>query len=123
MIHIKSNWEKEAIKNAKKAFNQRENSERVKGILCSDLPEVLPLKIEVKTQFILTGILEGENPLPDDHPIFYGYTYVIDHGGGQVIISNIQGTVLDLKQGIRADLPEIKFTNIYNCNRSKRNIL
>ena len=118
----KSKWEKEAIKNAKRAFKQRQNSDRVKDIISGDLPEILPRStIEVK-ELILTGILEGECPLEDDYPVFYGHTYVIDHNGGLVIISQIQGTIKDLKKDIR-DSTNIEFTTIYNCKRVKRNIV
>lgn len=114
----KTKFEKEAAKNAKKAFKQRQRKDKE---LLPDFPlEPIPIKIEVK-DYILTGIMEGENILEDDYPVYYGYTYVIDDNGGIVVVSNVQGTIKDLRKDIQSHSP-FKAINIYNCKRSKRNM-
>lgn len=44
-------------------------------------------------------ILEGETVLADDYPVYFGYCYVAD---GEVVVSDIEGTALDLKRRIGA---------------------
>ncbi len=44
-------------------------------------------------------ILDGETILPDDYPVYFGYAYVAD---GEVVTSDGEGTVADLKKWLNA---------------------
>lgn len=107
----KTQAEKDAIKAAKKAYKQGNISFHI------DTPKH---EREATKLMILSGIMEDENPLPDDYPVFWDYLYVIDHNGGKVIHSDIQGTVAEL----RADLVKRGFNAqvIRNCKMVSRNI-
>lgn len=107
----KTQAEKDAIKAAKKAYK---NGDRTYHI---DAPKP---EREATKPIILSGIMEDENPLPSDYPVYWDYLYVIDHGGGKVIRSDIKGTVADLrryllKRGFDARV-------IRNCKMVSRNI-
>jgi len=54
-----------------------------------------------------------ERVLPDDYPVHAGYSYVAD---GKVIVSDVWGTVLDLRRDTGA--AEIK-----NCDLFGRDLL
>lgn len=111
--------EKAAIKAAKKSWKQNgydRPSIRIQQKQSSQ-------KHEPKPYPILTGLLEGENPLPDDYPVYWDYVYVADTSDGnhQVIMSEIKGTVNELKNDIfkrKGYWPN----NIYNCKRGIRNL-
>ncbi len=115
----KNKFGKEAVKNAKKAWQQRSKSQF--GILLDEPVQRLGIKITPVSNMILTGIVDGEKILEDDYPVYSGYTYVIDDNGGQVVISFIQGTIKDLKRDIR-NTSNYSVNNIYNCHRKNRNI-
>jgi|SRR6478736_9210095 len=114
----KTQQEKEAAKNAKKAWKQRNKREKE---WLDEVPERLDIKISPASNIILTGIVDGERILEDDYIVYAGYTYVIDDNGGKVIISGIHGTIKDLKKDIQT-YTEYSANNIYNCHRKNRNI-
>lgn len=58
-------------------------------------------------------ILEKETVLDDDHPVFWDYLYVAD---GEVVRSDIKGTVADLKRDIGA-------TEVRRCDIAARQAL
>ncbi len=60
----------------------------------------------------LDGILDGENVLPDDFPVYGDYIYVAD---GRVIRSDLFGTVRDLKRDTGAK-------EIRNCKMGARGL-
>ena len=64
------------------------------------------------TERILTGVMDGEEVLPQDYPVHWGYAYVAD---GKVIVSDVQGTVRDLRHDIGA-------LEIRRCNMAARNL-
>lgn len=119
----KNKWDKEASKNAKKAWKQRQKTEH--QFIFDDPPQPQRLEIKISptpVEMILTGIVDGERILEDDYPVYPSYTYVIDDNGGQVIICQIQGTIKDLKESIR-QYSDLLANNIYNCNRKNRHII
>lgn len=61
---------------------------------------------------ITTGIVDGENILPDDYPVYPGYYYV---GDEVVIESPIKGDVAQLKRTLNCK-------EIRNCKLIDRNI-
>ena len=50
----------------------------------------------------------NERTLPDDYPVYYEYAYVAD---GRVVVSDVSGTVMDLKRDTGAC--EIKNCDLY----------
>jgi hypothetical protein len=105
---------KEAKKNFKKV-NQVENTQKLKF-----QQEQAEAKEKAK-KYLLTGIMPGEEILPDDYPVFLDYYYVISDDEGKVIRSNIQGTVRTLKNGLRTLGYKAQF--VLNCQLGKRNML
>lgn len=107
----KTQAEKDAIKAAKKAYKQGNKLVSVDHVVSPH---------QNRPPMILTGIMEDENPLPDDYPVYWDYLYVIDHNGGRVIRSDIQGTIAEL----RRDLTKRGFEAavIRNCKFIPRNI-
>jgi hypothetical protein len=109
----KTDAEKAAIKAAKRAYKEHQQ------------PRILTsLEVAEKAKdpvYILTGILEEEELLSDDYPVYWDYLYVVDDNGGKVIRSDIQGTVKQLKADLR--LQGYTANNIHRCNLTRRNIL
>lgn len=108
--------EKAAIKAAKKAYkqnNQRGYSYEKERSL-DQRPKPMP---------ILTGLMEGENVLPDDYIVNWDYLYVAEQkdGSHKVIRSDIKGTIEDLKVDIRRRTGFWP-PSIYNCKQIARNI-
>ena len=60
----------------------------------------------------IDGVVDGENVLPDDYPVYWDYLYVAD---GKVIRSDIRGTVKELKHDLNA-------AEIRNCKIVERNL-
>jgi hypothetical protein len=111
----KTQAEKDALKAAKKAHKEGVKTREIEHEV--RMEEVRKEK-EAFSQFNKTGIKEGEYILSDDYPVYWGYTYVIDHEGGKVVTSNIQGTVKRLKDYLLAK--GYKFESVYNCNFAAR---
>lgn len=57
--------------------------------------------------------VKGESILPDNYPVHAGYIYLVD---GLTQVSDISGTVFDLKWDARAE-------EVRNCNLAERGIL
>jgi hypothetical protein len=113
----KTNAEKAEIKAAKQAYKQRNKYEQFqRDEVRKDLQEYKKRKAEM----ILTGIVDGEEVLPDDYPVIWDYLYVVDDNGGKVFKSDIKGTVIELKYNLRRK--GYQAINIYTCNTVKRNI-
>ena len=100
--------EKELIKSLKKEHKDKElkRTSFVKE-------ETKPVK-----NHILTGILEDEYVLEDNHPVHWDYLYVIENNDGtaKVIRSNISGDVMRLK----AQYKNVK--NVRRCSMVNRNL-
>lgn len=52
--------------------------------------------------------------LDDDYPVYFDYCYIAD---GKIILSNVRGTVKDLKRDIKAT--EIRRYDIFGRNEQK----
>ena len=112
--------EREAIKQAKKAYKDRK-------------PTLLPLELlsckqEVKKEQILTGIMNEEEILPNDYAIYPDYMYVVEFkdGTAKVIKSDYQGNVGGFKRDL-ISYPGYKgkyndLVNIRNCKMGARNL-
>lgn len=109
--------EKAAIKAAKNLWKQKNNI-RHSGANDEKIVDTKP-----GVELILTGLMEGEEVLPDDFPVHFDYTYVSDSadGGHSVIISRIKGTVKELKEDMFRKIG-FRPANIYNCKHAARNI-
>ena len=57
--------------------------------------------------------MKNEIVLPDDYPVYFDYFYVCD---GEIVISDVQGTVKDLKNDLQCK--EVK-----NCNLFERGLI
>ncbi len=117
---MKTRAEKELIKQLKRDHKNWQNDYRTEF-------EMTPAKsLAVKESQvpqkprILTGILPEEHILEDDHPVYGDFYYVVDDNGGNVIRSDVFGTILTLK----ADLRKLgyKAENIYSCKMVLRNL-
>lgn len=108
--------EKAAIKAAKKAYKQNgyDRPNRIQQKQPDTEPKLKP---------ILTGLMEGEIPLPDDYPVNWDYLYVAEREDGtfKVVRSDVKGTVKELKYDI-FQLTGFRPPNIYNCKQAKRNL-
>lgn len=73
---------------------------------------------------ILEGVVRGEYELRDDYPVNYDYCYVVQNSAGtaRVIMSEIRGTVRQLKHRDRV-LDALPIVKVYNCNMAARNLL
>lgn len=118
-----SNLEKEQAKAARKKFKQDKSFEQKQRLISIEEWHKRKEEYEKKKDTIIrTGILPSEKILEDNHPVYGDYLYVIDHEEGKIIRSNIyEGTVRDLKRSLYQD--GYKFTNVYTCNLSARNLI
>lgn len=110
----KTEMEKSIIKEAKKAYKANKRSE-----IHFQPPHKQTQK--QRTNYILEGVMADETLLDDNYPVYFNYLYVVDDNGGKVVISDIEGTVAQLK----SDLKKLGFTanNIHKCNLKARNII
>lgn len=71
---------------------------------------------------IVTGIMENEDILHNDYPVYYGHLYVADLGDGNgiVVSSDIQSSVEQLIRLLKTHSPNIK--NLRRCNFAARNL-
>lgn len=71
---------------------------------------------------IVIGIMDGEDILPNDYPVYYGYLYVADlgNGNGALISSDIESNVWQLLRLLKTQYPHIQ--NLRRCNMAARNI-
>jgi hypothetical protein len=60
----------------------------------------------------VSGLLETETVLADDHPVLMGHVYIAD---GRTVRSSISGTVAQLRQIIGAD--EVRRCDIFHEKR------
>lgn len=110
--------EKAAIKAAKKSWKENRYDKHY-----HEQSAPAQQKQEPKRDYILTGLMEGENVLPDDYLVYWDFLYVADQADGThaVIKSYIKGTVKELKNDI-FNMTGFRPSNIYNCKQSARNI-
>lgn len=78
-----------------------------------EAPVAWDLTLVPEKKPILTGVVENEDVLPDDYPVYGDYLYVADN---QVVRSDVFGTVRTLKQAIGA-------AEVRRCNLATRNLL
>ena len=64
---------------------------------------------------LVTDFFEDEVILADDFPVYYDYVYIAD---GKVIVSDIEGTVRDLRRDV--NVKEIRSCSIFKRFGSKQ---
>lgn len=101
--------EKQQLKEAKAAYK----AGKKQAAIASE-----EFKKQEQIPFNTTGILPTEKLLPDYYPVFLDHVYVIDHGEGKVIRSDVAGTIAYLKRDLQKR--GFIFENIYNCHVSAR---
>ena len=115
---MKSEAEKQAIKSAKQEY--KSGKSRIGQSTFASFKE----ESCAKPPRILSGIMEGEKILPDDHPVYGDYLYVVDDEAfgvkGKVIRSDVFGDVRKLKADLRS--LGYKAENIHNCKMGLRNL-
>jgi hypothetical protein len=120
----KTTEEKEAAKQAKKAYKNNKGKNSIWDIID---PELL-LMPPVKKERILTGIMEEEEILKDNYPVFPDYFYVVEliDGTANVIKSdfggNVRGFINDLKTYSAYKGKYDTVVNIRNCKMGIRNL-
>jgi hypothetical protein len=114
----KSSQEKLALKQAKKSYKNAQKK-LFKG---EDFDDLLmhPKEKILKKEKITSGIMDGEEPLDDNYPVYAGYCYVIDDEQGKVIFSHVNTNIKGFKQALRAQ--GYKANIVFNCKMAARNL-
>lgn len=109
-----SKEEKEMARKARAEYNKNKQEHNLSDTTFGTQEEPKP---------VLTGLMEGEDILSDDYPVYGNHLYVLDDGETQKVImcDLFQGTVRHMKSQLFSRGIQVKY--IRRCNLKLRNLL